>query len=679
MKNLKTMFVASIIFITVSALADPLEMLTNPGFELPFEPLPSLPDCPNISGEIAQPWFDNSCWEGNEPAHVDYAEDTENPHSGVSSQRIEVQGGIMQIGQSVPLQAGKLYTSTIWMRAQGPMSVTILLRKSDFPYTYYTQETVAVSNQWQQYGVSGLSITTEGIFMILTESPGTLWLDDAGLTATDAPPTPLPIDPIPTEYFGIHMHSSNLPWPHAELNIGAVRLWDASGENPPHDDAQWAAINTAPGIYDWTTLDLHVERALAHGADIVFNLGRTPQWASARPDEFSPYGNGQAAEPLDDQYWRDWVTAVGTRYQGQITHWEIWNEPNYHWFWTGNTVQLVSLAQQAHGILKSIDSSNLIISPSPYDLGYLDEYLSHGGGDYADIIGYHFYLVEGEEPEFLYESYVPVAKFIMDSHGQSAKPLFDTENGWPGWPLPDDVARSYLARSYLLEWAAGIGRFYFYSWDNGEPVVLADPPFYDTLNPVGVAYAQVSRWLIGSRMIDIETQADDTWIISLERPDGTHLFAIWNPTQTVNFDIPPSWNVQQMANLAGDVIDLNGTTLISINQLPIFLVETNLSPVVTQLQPERAQLLPSSPNPFNANTIINFRLPKSRTTSLEIYDVQGRLITTLLKDVSLPGGTHQEMWNGVDQAGNPVSSGVYFSRLVTDGDGVCLGKLVLVK
>lgn len=547
------------------------ELLNNPGFEAPYEELPAMPDCPNISGDVTSDWFDNSCWEENKFTDIKYAMDTSNPHDGTAAQRIQVQDGIMQIAQMIPLETGKLYTAAIQMRAQEPMSVTILLRKAEFPYTYFVRKTVTVSTQWEQYTLNGLTITTDGFFMVYTDSQGTLWLDDASLTATEAPPAPLPVGPIPPQYFGIHIHSAGLPWPHSELSIGAVRLWDASGDEPPFDDAQWAAINTASGIYDWTTLDLHVDRALANGADIVFNLGRTPQWASARPDEFSPYDNGQAAEPADDQYWRDWVTAVGTRYKGKITYWEIWNEPNYEWFWTGSPEKLVSLAQQAYDILKAIDSGNQIVSPSPYDLGYLDEYLSLGGGDYADIIGYHFYLAEGEEPEYLYESYVPVAKYILGSHGLADKPLWDTENGWPGRPLPSDIAVGYVARSYLLDWAAGISRYYFYSWDNGEPVVLADPPGYNTLNPVGVAYRELSEWLIGSRMIDISTGADDTWTIQLARADGTQTFVVWNPSQTVAFDIPFSWDVQQLHNLAGAVIDLDGVSQVMIDQRPILL------------------------------------------------------------------------------------------------------------
>jgi hypothetical protein len=288
--------------------ATPLaELLTNPGIESPYETLAARPECPDIGGEVAHGWMDNSCWEDNEHAHVTYAEDTDNPHGGASAQRIQVQDGIGQYAQPVPLQAGKLYTATIWMRAQTPTWVTLLLRKMDFPYTYYAMQTVELATTWAQCTLGGVTETTEGFFMILTDAPGTFWLDDASLTATDWSFL-LPAKAVPRSLFGLHIHYADLPWPPAEMNVAAVRIWDADGpEAHWENQAQWAAINTAPGVYDWASLDMHVNRALANGADVVFSLGRTPRWASARPDEYNSYGPGQAAEPADDQYWREWV------------------------------------------------------------------------------------------------------------------------------------------------------------------------------------------------------------------------------------------------------------------------------------------------------------------------------------------------------------------------------------
>jgi hypothetical protein len=69
------------------------------------------------------------------------------------------------------------------------------------------------------------------------------------------------------------------------------------------------------------------------------------------------------------------------------------------------------------------------------------------------------------------------------------------------------------------------------------------------------------------------------------------------------------------------------------------------------------------PNPFNPRTKISFTLPEAHAVTLEIYDVSGHLVTQLFDGERLPGGTHAIDWNGVDGAGNAVSSGIYLYRI----------------
>ena len=164
------------------------------------------------------------------------------------------------------------------------------------------------------------------------------------------------------------------------------------------------------------------------------------------------------------------MRAVSTRYQGKIRYWEIWNEPNDAAFFSGSAEKLVDLARQAYAILKASDPQNQVLSPSPYNVSFLDYYLSLGGGEVADVIGYHFYL--DEAPEALATWYIPSVWAILAARGQASKPLWNTEGGYlrPTVPGPktlsDDLGAAYLARTYLLNWASGVSRFYFYAWDN---------------------------------------------------------------------------------------------------------------------------------------------------------------------------------------------------------------------
>jgi len=83
------------------------------------------------------------------------------------------------------------------------------------------------------------------------------------------------------------------------------------------------------------------------------------------------------------------------------------------------------------------------------------------------------------------------------------------------------------------------------------------------------------------------------------------------------------------------------------------------------------------PNPFNPSTSISFYLPGPDRVRLEIFDVGGRLIRTLA-DGRFEGGRHTVRWNGTNEAGRPVSSGVYLCRLVC-GKRALTRKLALLR
>jgi hypothetical protein len=79
-----------------------------------------------------------------------------------------------------------------------------------------------------------------------------------------------------------------------------------------------------------------------------------------------------------------------------------------------------------------------------------------------------------------------------------------------------------------------------------------------------------------------------------------------------------------------------------------------------------AVLRPNYPNPFNPRTTLNYATPETGPVRLAIYDVQGRLIRTLVNKVE-SDGEHSVVWNGRNDDGIEVSSGVYFARLEVEG------------
>lgn len=79
------------------------------------------------------------------------------------------------------------------------------------------------------------------------------------------------------------------------------------------------------------------------------------------------------------------------------------------------------------------------------------------------------------------------------------------------------------------------------------------------------------------------------------------------------------------------------------------------------------------PNPFKSNAVINYSLPLDETVSLNIYDVSGRLVSTLLDGVHATAGNHQVVWSGTQYSGGAsVSPGIYFAVLTTASSSTAL-------
>jgi len=81
--------------------------------------------------------------------------------------------------------------------------------------------------------------------------------------------------------------------------------------------------------------------------------------------------------------------------------------------------------------------------------------------------------------------------------------------------------------------------------------------------------------------------------------------------------------------------------------------------------PDMYMLSQNRPNPFNASTIIEFGLPVEGNVRLEIYDVLGRRVRRLIDDL-MPAGYHIVTWNGRDDRGVTLASGMYFYRLTAE-------------
>ncbi|HMD32222.1 MAG TPA: glycosyl hydrolase [Candidatus Acidoferrales bacterium] len=374
-----------------------------------------------------------------------------------------------------------------------------------------------------------------------------------------------PPEPVPADFFGMHIHrvADATPWPM--VAVPAWRLWDAH--------AAWPDLEPVKGRWMFNALDKYLALAAEHHTRVLLPLGLSPQWASARPEENSVYHPGYAAEPRDMEDWRNYVTAVATHCKGRVAAYEIWNEPNEKGFWTGDTDRMVALTREAAAIVHKIDPHALVVSPSATmnaGVDWLTQFLRQGGGQYVDAIGFHFYVAP-RPPEAM----VPLiqrVKQVMEDAGVGEKPLWNTETGWMApKPFPsEDLGAAYLARAFILNWAAGARAFYWYAWDNHTWVSLQTTEADSrTLRPAGRAYKVIQEWMAGAALSGCNQDAEHTWTCQLTRA-GVTRWIVWNELGDRSFQIPAAWHARTATPLLGEPQAIQGAKL-EIGQAPVLV------------------------------------------------------------------------------------------------------------
>jgi hypothetical protein len=116
-----------------------------------------------------------------------------------------------------------------------------------------------------------------------------------------------------------------------------------------------------------------------------------------------------------------------------------------------------------------------------------------------------------------------------------------------------------------------------------------------------------------------------------------------------------------------NLVDAKGNSIVSKElrrgeDITIPVREKGESQETESVKPLDFGLEQNFPNPFNPETVIKFSLPHDSPVTLKIYNILGQAVNTLIDGV-LPAGNHTVIWNGRNEKGSDVVSGVYFYRI----------------
>jgi hypothetical protein len=360
------------------------------------------------------------------------------------------------------------------------------------------------------------------------------------------------------------------PWP--PMPIAGIRLWDTY--------TNWEMLEPSQGKYNWAALDRWLDLAQAHGADVLYTFGVTPTWASSNPTAKCDYNPGGCYAPRDMKDWDDFVKALATHAAGRIKYWELWNEANQREYWSGGIPALAVMAQHAHDIIKVINPSAKIFTPSGVGgasdtSAFLDEFLAAGGSRFVDGVAFHGYgNTIPSWPEEV-NHIVDAVQAVMAKRGIGGLPLWDTESSWgPAKHLPNEDDRvAFVARHYILQWSKGVQRDYWYAWNDDDYGTLWDDSKH-AIRPAGVAYGQLDGWLTGAEMTaPCAMSPDATWTCGFTLRGGEQAQVVWNSSVSASSTLQfrPASNFVQYKNLDGSTTQISGRS-IPIGNKPLLLV-----------------------------------------------------------------------------------------------------------
>jgi hypothetical protein len=280
----------------------------------------------------------------------------------------------------------------------------------------------------------------------------------------------------------------------------------------------WAYIESSKGDFDWAHADMVVAHARRQGLRVIARIGMVPAWA--RPE--GTINTFLLPARYDDL--GDFCHAFVARYEGQIDHIIVWNEPNLGLEWgyrQPDPAEYAEMLRVTYTRAKEANPEVVVLggalSPTlgapdaMNDLDYLKGMYEAGAAPYFDLLAVHAYgwrfpPDEPPAPDVISFSRTELLRQIMVAHGDEDKGVMITEGGWNDHPRWTKAVRpgqrvAYTMQAYDLAWrewewceAVALWVFRYPRPQPGYPDYFTFVTVDFTLKPV---YIEVQRYARG--------------------------------------------------------------------------------------------------------------------------------------------------------------------------------------
>jgi hypothetical protein len=312
--------------------------------------------------------------------------------------------------------------------------------------------------------------------------------------------------------FGTH-DGSMLAGGH--IHQGADRFWDVG--------VTWREVETARHHYNWTRLDQLVSAARSRHEEVTMVVAKTPSFYAPQGDPTKP--------PRKMSHYADFLRHLMKRYGRRISAYEVWNESNIKTFWSGTNHQMARLSQIAFQVRNKLDRHAKIISPPmvtgrDWELEIMKEFFkTRIGGKpvarYYNAIAlslYPFARPNGSTgtPEDSMRLLAKARRVLRADHVPAKKPIWNTEINYgnqtgdlqfhAAYKISAERQSAFVARTYLLNAAAGVKRVFWYRYDMNNyaghgplsNTLLSKPGDPSQVTRAGKTYALVQKWMHGT-------------------------------------------------------------------------------------------------------------------------------------------------------------------------------------
>ncbi len=400
---------------------------------------------------------------------------------------------------------------------------------------------------------------------------------------------------------------NTIVWPTTQAQPGLLRLHDAG--------TQWANMSPSSGSYQWENLDGWLD-LIAQKQPVAVSQVFTwvPCWAAPAPCTAPPTAPMGTSTPPGDlsatgsPSFNDFVTAfvqhcspAGNCVSKYIKYYEMWNEWDLSYHWTGSMAQVYQMVAPAVTIIRQNVPNAVILMPSATPssdtgLGYLTDFQNwlnyeDTNGRISDWVDWHVYLTaktnnqtQIDTPEDQWSNYN--ANFLSvqysDPNWKSA-PWANTETNFNGSPLPGlnytcptssspnppitfsaDDCSGMIVRWQLLHASNGAASVDWYKWN--ESIGLNSQ--YEA------AYYFMMQYLVGGKFSApcsfTAGGGSSTWICNFTEANGTTALWVWTPNEAgATFTVPTGY--VDYLDLTGNSTAVTAGSSITIGVEPIML------------------------------------------------------------------------------------------------------------